>query len=78
MLKQQNIQIIRQYIHYVKSQNQCRLKAATHKIRINYIGETSIKREAKLMKDYQTSNIIIALYYCKLLANSQAMITQFS
>ena len=31
----------------------------------------------KKMKDYQISNIIIALNYCNLSANSLTMITQF-
>ena len=41
------------------------------------IEKISIKSDAKKMKDYQISKIIIPLYYCKLLANSLAMITQF-
>ena len=43
----------------------------------NYIEEINIKSDAKKMKDYQISKIIIALYYCKLSAYSLAMITQF-
>ena len=39
--------------------------------------EVSIKSDAKKMKDYQISKIIIALYYCKLSVNSLAIITQF-
>ena len=41
-------------------------------IRINYIQEISIKNDAKKIKYYQISK-----NYCKLLANSLAMITQF-
>ena len=33
-------------------------------IRTNYIEEISIKSDAKKMKYYQISKIIIALYYC--------------
>ena len=40
--------------------------------------EISIKSDAKKMKDYNILKIIIALYYCKLSANSLAMITQLS
>ena len=40
--------------------------------------EISIKSDAKKMKDYNILKIIIALYYCKLSANSLAMITQWS
>ena len=46
-------------------------------IRFSYIEEINIKSDAKKMKDYNISKIIIALYYCKLSANSLAMITQF-
>ena len=44
-------------------------------IRFNYIEEINIKNDAKKMKHYNISKIIIALYYCKLSANSLAMIT---
>ena len=40
--------------------------------------EISIKSDVKKMKDYNISKIITALYYCKLSANSLAMITQLS
>ena len=43
----------------------------------HYKEEVSIKSDAKKMKDRQISKIIIALYYCKLSANSLAMIPQF-
>ena len=46
------------------------------KLAANYIEENSIKSEAKINESYQISKIIIALYHCKLLANSLAMITQ--
>ena len=46
-------------------------------IRINYKEEISIKSDARKMKDNQISKVIIALYYCKLSANSLPMITQF-
>ena len=36
-----------------------------------------LKSDAKKMNDYQISKIIIALYYCKLSADSLARITQF-
>ena len=42
-----------------------------------YIEEINIKNDAKRMKDYNISKFIIALYYCKLVANSLAMIMQF-
>ena len=35
-------------------------------VKIWYLEEISIKSDAKKMKDYQISKIIIALYYCKL------------
>ena len=35
-----------------------------------------MKSDAKKIKDYQISKTIITLYYCNLLANSLAMITQ--
>ena len=44
-------------------------------IRFNYIKEINIKGDAKKMKDYNISKIIIVLYYCKFSANSLAMIT---
>ena len=44
-------------------------------IRFNYIEEINIKSDAKKMKDYNISKIIIVLYYCKFSANSLAMIT---
>ena len=47
------------------------------KFRINYIEEINTKSDAKKMKDYKISKTIIALYYCKISANSLAMITQF-
>ena len=37
---------------------------------IYYIEEIRIKSDAKKMKYYQISKTIIALYYCKLSANS--------
>ena len=40
--------------------------------------EISIKSDVKKMKNYNILKIIIALYYCKLSANSLAMITQLS
>ena len=46
-------------------------------IKIWHLEEISITNDAKKMKDYQISKIVIALYYCKLSANSLAMITQF-
>ena len=47
-------------------------------VRINSIEEISNKVDAKKMKGYQISKIIIALYYSKVLANSSlAMNTQF-
>ena len=49
----------------------------TPQIRVNYIEEINIKIDAKKIKYYQISKIIIALYYCKLSVNSLAMITQF-
>ena len=47
-------------------------------VRIKSIVEISNKVDAKKMKGYQISKIIIALYYSKVLANySLVMITQF-
>ena len=47
-------------------------------VKIWYLEEISIKSDAKKMKDYQVSKIIISLYYCSLsLYYSLAMITQF-
>ena len=46
------------------------------RIIVTYLEEISIKSHAKKMKNYHTSKNIIALYYCKLSANSLAMITQ--
>ena len=44
-------------------------------IRFISIEEINIKSDAKKMKDYNISKIIIALYYCNLSANSLTMIT---
>ena len=46
------------------------IKTTTNKFRINYIEEISIKSNAKKMKDYQISKIIIALYYCLIFISS--------
>ena len=50
----------------------CQKKKKKKKITTNYIKEVSIKRHAKKIRYYQISK-----NYCKLLANSLAMITQF-
>ena len=44
---------------------------------INYLEEIRIKSHAKKVKACQISKTIIALYYCKLSANSLAMTMQF-
>ena len=43
---------------------------------IGYIEEINIKSDAKRMKNYNISTIIIALYYCKLLAKAYNNIKQ--
>ena len=52
------------------------IKTRTNKSRLTYIEEISIKKMQK-GESYQILKIIIAIYGCKLLANSLAMITQF-
>ena len=45
-------------------------------IRINYKEEIRIRSDAKKTKSYKISEVIIALYYSKLLGNFLGMITQ--
>ena len=52
-------------------------KYATKKVKY-YIEEINIRSDAKRMKNDNIEKIIIPLYFCKVSANSLAIITQFS